>query len=254
VTAWGHPTGTGMPAIDYLLSDPLLLPTEVRHLFAEQVCDLPCAIIIEPPPAALRCKEPPVASSGYVTYGVFSRVSRFSNAAISVWSRILRSDATARLLIKDHLINDPSVQSRLLQNFAANGIAPDRIDLMGSTSREEHLAAYQRIDICLDPLPHGGGVSVWEPLHMGVPIVTALGNGMASRVGGAILSAIGMTDWIANDKDQYVNIALRSNPDRLRTIRHELPDLIDRRCGPAAYTRSVEAAYRTMWQTYCGAG
>ena len=31
-----------------------------------------------------------------------------------------------------------------------------------------------------------------------------------------------------------------------------LPDLIARRCGPAEYTRAVEAAYRTMWQKYCG--
>jgi predicted O-linked N-acetylglucosamine transferase (SPINDLY family) len=122
---------------------------------------------------------------------------------------------------------------------------------MGSTSREEHLAVYQRIDICLDPFPHGGGVSSWEALHMGVPVVTKLGNGLANRAGGAILSAIGMTDWIATDDDQYVEIALRSTPDRLRTIRHVLPDLIDRRCSPAAYTREVETAYRTMWETYC---
>ncbi len=252
VTAWGHATGTGLPTIDYLFSDPVYVPAEVRHLVTEQICDLPCLIVIEPPRAELRCNEPPVTSNGHVTYGVFSRVSRFSDAAIGVWARILQSDVTARLLIKDHLINDASIQSRLMKNFAAHAIAPDRICLMGATSREDHLAAYQRIDICLDPIPHGGGVSTWEPLHMGVPIVTKLGNGMASRAGGAILSAIGMTDWIATDDDQYVDIALRSNPDRLRTIRHELPDLIDRRCSPAAYTRAVEAAYRTMWRKYCG--
>jgi hypothetical protein len=44
---------------------------------------------------------------------------------------------------------------------------------------------------------------------------------------------------------------LRSTPDRLTTIRHELPDLIAARCGPSIYTQAVEAAYRTMWQTYC---
>jgi predicted O-linked N-acetylglucosamine transferase (SPINDLY family) len=87
---------------------------------------------------------------------------------------------------------------------------------------------------------------------MGVPVVTKLGNGMASRASGAILSAIGMTDWIAADDDQYVEIALRSSPDRLRTIRQELPDLIDRRCSPAAYTQAVEAAYRRMWEKCCG--
>ncbi len=253
VTAWGHVTGTGLPTIDYLFSDPVLLPAEVRHLVTEQAWDLPSAIIIEPPRAELRAKEAPVLSNGYVTYGAFSRVSRFSDAAIDVWARILRSDTTARLLMKDHLISDASIQSRLLNNFAARGIAPERISFMGSTSHDEHLAAYGHIDICLDPIPHGGGVSTWEALHMGVPVVTRLGNGMAARLGGGILSGIGMPDWIAADDDQYVEIALRSSSDRLNSIRRELPDLIARRCSPAAYTRHVEAAYRKMWQKYCGA-
>jgi len=252
VTAWGHPTGTGLPAIDYLLSDPVLLPAQVRHLLAEQVRDLPCAIIIEPPRAELRCTEPPVIANGHVTYGIFSRVSRFSDAAIALWARILRADVKARLLIKDHLINDVTIQQRLLQSFAREGITADRISLMGSTSREDHLAAYRHVDICLDPVPHGGGVSVWEPLHMGVPIVTWLGNGIASRAGGAILSAIGLPDWIAGDEDQYVDIALRSAPERLSRLRHDLPGMIEQRCSPSAYTRAVETAYRTMWQGYVG--
>jgi len=252
VSAWGHANGTGLPTIDYLFADPVMIPSEVRHLFAEQIYDLPCAIIIEPPPAGLRCPEPPVTSNGYLTYGVFTRASRISDAVIAVWARILRSDVTSRLLIKDYLIDDVAIRTRLLENFAAHGIASDQICLMGSTSREEHLAAYGRIDICLDPFPHGGGVSTWETLHMGVPVVTMLGNGTSKRLGGAILSAIGMTDWIATDDDQYVEIALRSTPDRLKSLRRELPDLIDRRCGPVAYTRAVEEAYRTMWEKYCG--
>jgi predicted O-linked N-acetylglucosamine transferase (SPINDLY family) len=252
VSAWGHANGTGLPTIDYLFSDPVSISSEVRHLFAEQIYDLPCAIIIEPPPAALRCPEPPVTSNGYLTYGVFTRASRISDAVIAVWARILHSDVTSRLLIKDFLVDDVAIRTRLLENFAAHGIASDRICLIGSTSREEHLAAYRRIDICLDPFPHGGGVSTWETLHMGVPVVTRLGNGTSKRLGGAILSAIGMTDWVATSDDQYVEIALRSTPDRLRALRRELPDLIDRRCGPAAYTGAVEEAYRTMWEKYCG--
>jgi predicted O-linked N-acetylglucosamine transferase (SPINDLY family) len=252
VTAWGHATGTGMPTIDYLFSDPVSVPPEVRHLFAEQIYDLPCAITIEPPPAELRSAEPPVISNGYVTYGVFNRVSKFSNAVFGVWARILRSDLTSRLLIKDGALNEASIQEMLLQKFAAHDIAPDRICLMGSTSREEHLATYRRVDICLDPFPQGGGVSSWEALHMGVPIVAKLGDAFPKRLASAILSAIGMSDWVAVDDDQYADIALRSSADRLRAIRHALPNLIDQRCGPAAYTRAVEQAYRSMWEKRCG--
>jgi hypothetical protein len=44
---------------------------------------------------------------------------------------------------------------------------------------------------------------------------------------------------------------LRSNPDRLKAIRHALPDLIEHRCSPAAYARAVEEAYRAMWNERC---
>jgi predicted O-linked N-acetylglucosamine transferase (SPINDLY family) len=252
VTAWGHATGTGLPTIDFLFSDPVSIPAEVRHLYAEQVYDLPCALVIEPPPAELRCKEPPVTSNGYLTYGVFNRIGKISSAAISVWARIMRSDGTARLLIKHHLIDDDSIRNKLQDKFAAEGITLDRLSLLGSTSREQHLAAYGLVDICLDTFPNGGGVSTWEALYMGVPVVAKLGNGMANRVAGAILSAIGMSDWVAADDDQYMELALRQTPERLRTIRHELHDLIQRSCGPAAYTRAVEEAYRTMWEKVCG--
>jgi predicted O-linked N-acetylglucosamine transferase (SPINDLY family) len=87
---------------------------------------------------------------------------------------------------------------------------------------------------------------------MGVPVVAKLGNGVTSRLGGAILSSVGLSDWVAADDDGYVDIALRSTADRLGTIRSELPSLIEQRCGAVAYTRAVEEAYRTMWQKYCG--
>jgi predicted O-linked N-acetylglucosamine transferase (SPINDLY family) len=248
VTAWGHSTGTGLPTIDYVFSDPVAIPAEARHLFAEQIYDLPCLMIVEPPPAELRCAEPPMASNGYVTYGVLNRVSKISDDVIKVWARILQSDVTSRLLIKDKSLDEASIQRLLLERFAGHGIAPERILFEGSTSRESHLAAHQRVDICLDPFPQGGGVTTWEALYMGVPVVAKLGNGMTSRVAGAILSSVGMSDWVAADDNEYVEIALRSSPDRLRTIRGELPGLIERRCSPAEYTRAVEAAYRTMWQ------
>jgi predicted O-linked N-acetylglucosamine transferase (SPINDLY family) len=123
---------------------------------------------------------------------------------------------------------------------------------MGSTSRDEHLAAYRLVDIGLDPFPHGGGVSTWESLYMGVPVVTKLGHSLSTRIGGAIMSAIDMTDWIARDDEEYVDIALRSSADRLRAVREKLPELIAARCSPAAYTRAAEAAYRGMWERYCG--
>jgi predicted O-linked N-acetylglucosamine transferase (SPINDLY family) len=143
----------------------------------------------------------------------------------------------------------------LRERFARHGIAADRIDFLGSTTREGHLIAYSNVDICLDPFPQNGGVSTWEPLHMGVPVVAKLGNTVPSRLGGAILSSVGLTEWVAASADEYVAIALRyaSRPDDLNKLRHELPARISTSAAgnAARYTKAVEDAYTTMWQDYC---
>ena len=251
VTAWGHATGTGLPTIDYLFSDPVVILAEERSLYAEQIYDLPCLVIVEPPPAGLRSPQPPVDANGYVTYGVFNRTSKITHESVAVWARILGAAPTSRLLIKDREIDDPAIRTMLLEKFALHGIGAERISLMGSTSRDQHLAAFSQADIALDPFPHGGGVSTWEAVHMGVPVVSKLGGGLTSRLAGSIMSAIGLSDWVAADDDQYVDIALRATADKLGMVRRELPDLIDRSCSPASYTRAVEQAYRAMWQKCC---
>jgi predicted O-linked N-acetylglucosamine transferase (SPINDLY family) len=250
VTAWGHGTGTGLPTIDYLFSDPVAIPNAVRHLFAEEIYDLPCLVIIETPPKELRSPEPPVLSNGHMTYGVFNRINKISDDAVRVWARILHLDADARLLIKHQAVDDASIRLMLREGFVRHGVSADRIDLLGSTPRAGHLAAYRQVDVCLDTFPQTGGVSTWEALHMGVPVVAKLGDGVSNRLSGAILSSIGMTEWVAADDDGYAAIAMKyaSMPDRLRTIRQELPGRIamSSGCDPAAYTKAVEDAYRSM--------
>lgn len=86
---------------------------------------------------------------------------------------------------------------------------------------------------------------------MGVPVVAKLGQTVASRCGGAIVSAAGLSDWVADDDARYVEIARSVTTERLKELRHALPDMIAERCGPAVYTRAVEEAYRTMWGRHC---
>jgi predicted O-linked N-acetylglucosamine transferase (SPINDLY family) len=251
VTAWGHASGTGIPTIDYLFSDPIAIPNEVRHLYAERVYDLPCLIIVEPPSGDLRSPVPPVMQNGFLTYGVFNRISKLSDAAVALWSQLLACKPDSRLVIKDHLLSDSEACRLLLDGFVRNGADVGRISLVGSTTREAHLAAFSDVDVCLDPFPHGGGVSTWEALHMGVPVVAKLGQGVANRMAGSTLSAIGLADWVAQDDAQYLEIASRPTKEQLQALRQDLPTLIDRRCGPRSYTKAIEDAYRYMWTQYC---
>ena len=255
VTAWGNATGTGMPTMDYLFSDPVTCPPEVRHLFAEKIFDLPCAITIEQLLGETPPSDPPVLSNGHITFGAFNRSTKITGEVVALWARILHAVPQSRLLLKHYGFDQPAVRTTTLEKFTSHGVAADRIAFLGATSRADHLAAFKNVDIALDPFPQNGGISTFETLQMGVPTVTMLGKTIPSRIAGAILTAVGLGGWVAEDADGYLAIATKfaAMPEHLGALRRELPVRLS--SCPATnnvlYTKAVETAYRTMWQDYC---
>jgi predicted O-linked N-acetylglucosamine transferase (SPINDLY family) len=125
------------------------------------------------------------------------------------------------------------------------------------SERAEHLRAFANVDISLDPFPQNGGVSTWESLYAGVPVVAKLGHGASSRAGGSIVAAAGLDDWVAEDDEGYAAIACKfaTQPAYLAKLRAELPARIA--ASPAGnvetYTRRVEEGYRRFWRDHCAA-
>jgi tetratricopeptide (TPR) repeat protein len=256
VTAWGSVTGTGLQTMDYLFADPVTIPKEVRHLFAERVYDLPSLITIDPI-TDVKPSAPPVLRNGFITFGVFNRIDKISEEALAVWSKLLCTVARSKIVIKHGALNDAFVRDNLVGRFVALGVTQDRIICMGSSERGDHLRAFEDIDISLDPFPQNGGISTWESLYMGVPVVAKLGKVASSRSAGAILKGVGLDDSVADDEDGYVALAQKyaSMPSHLAKLRAELPAKIGSSpAGNAAiYTQRVEAGYRQFWRDYCGA-
>jgi predicted O-linked N-acetylglucosamine transferase (SPINDLY family) len=161
----------------------------------------------------------------------------------------------SRLVIKHAAIDDPLLRDGLIARCVAHGIAEDRLRCLGNSTRPEHLAVFAEIDMSLDPFPQNGGTSTWESLQMGVPVVTKLGKTASGRIGGAIVRAAGLGDWVADDDDGYVAIARKfaSNPDALAAIRAGLPAMVaNSEAGNCErYTRLVEEGYRRFWRDYC---
>ncbi|MBR0835093.1 tetratricopeptide repeat protein [Bradyrhizobium manausense] len=254
VTAFGHASGTGLQTMDYVLADPVFIPESARHLLAEKVYDLPCLNTLDPildvPPSEL-----PMLRNGRVTFGVFNRINKISDEAIRVWSKLMREVAGSRIILKHTLLDDPLVRERLLARFVAHGIGEADITCLGMTPRHEHLRAFAQVDISLDPFPQNGGISTWESLYAGVPVIAKLGNASSSRAGASIVAAVGLKDWVAEDDDGYAAIACKfaAQPNYLAKLRAELPAQIA--TSPAGnvaiYAGRVEAGYRQFWRDYC---
>jgi len=257
ITGWGEPTGTGLPTMDYLLADPALVPLENRALLAEEVVDLPGFLGYWTPESLPEPGPLPALASGQVTFGSFNRMAKISDTVLRCWAAILRALPSARLVLKTPGFDESSQQARVRAVLSAEGIAPERLMLLGMSDRMAHFAAYQLVDIALDPFPHGGGMTTLDALWMGVPVVTTPGSTISSRLAAASLTALGLTDFIAPERAAYVALAVvkAGNLGALARLRQELRGRLARSAigDPVRYVGAVESAYRTMWRRWCAA-
>jgi protein O-GlcNAc transferase len=257
ITAWGEPTGTGLKTMDYLFADPVLIPPAERGFFAEQIIDLPGALGWWTPELLPAPGPLPARANGFVTFGSFNRRAKITPSVLRAWSAILRALPDARLVLKNKQFGDPAEQGELRVAFAAAGLPPERVTLLGQTGRAEHFTAYRQLDIALDPFPHGGGMTTLDALAMGVPVITRPGRTIPSRLAASCLTAVGLRQFIAADADTYVATAVATarDLDALENKRAELPGrLAHSAIGDAhQYAAAVESAYRAVWRRYCAA-
>ncbi len=255
VQGWGYPLGSGLPTMDYLLSDPVLIPADDRHLFVETIHDLPGFMPFAPPVDGPALGPPPALANGYVTFGSMNRPAKINRRVLRAWAGILERVPDARLLAKDAAFDNEDTRRWLRDSLVALGVAAERIELRGKTTRREHLAAYRAIDIALDPFPQAGGITTFESLWMGVPVVTLCDARPQGRVGASILSTLGMAAEITCDEDEYIARAVGWAGDTARLVRARtgLRERLRRSvlCDHAAYGAAVESAYRMFWRRWC---
>ncbi len=247
---------TGVPAMDYVIGDDVVLPQGDDGLFTEAAVRLPAPYLCWSPPREDVAIAPvPGLASGAVTFGCFNNRAKITNEVVAVWAKILLRVPNANLFLKSWSLADESNREGLIQAFAAHGVAGDRLIFEGLTPRAEGLAAYSRVDIALDPFPFGGCTTTADTLWMGVPVVTVAGSRWSGRMSQTILNAVGLEDWVAPDLDAYVEMAVRAARDlaALAPLRSGLRARVAASpfCDGPAFTANLEAAYRQMWRDWC---
>ena len=149
-------------------------------------------------------------------------------------------------------------ERKIREIMAAEGVDPLRVEAINRLKHLEYLELHHAIDIALDSFPFNGHTTVCDALWMGVPSIMLEGRTYASRFGTCTLVNVGLSELIAHDPDEYVEIAVRLAGDRKRlaelrrSLRRRLREspLVD----AAGFTRKLEAAYRQMWQARCTPG
>ncbi len=251
----GYFATTGLPMMDYILSDPYLTPSEKNDAFVERIWPLPeTRWCFTPPDIQIDVQDLPAERNKFLTFGCFNNFSKLNEQVFELWSKVLHAIPDSRLLLKSKQLAEGGVCSEIMQQFYSRGIASDRIMLEKSESRDKYFAAYNKIDIALDPFPFTGGTTSVEGLWMGVPVITMAGDSLVSRQGVSILENVGLADWIAKDKDDYVNKAVlfSSDLEKLAKLRAALrsKSLSSPLFNAQRFAKNFEGALWQMWKNF----
>jgi protein O-GlcNAc transferase len=254
----GYAATTGLPTVDWRITDARADPPGQEQFHVERLMRLPDSFLcyrfygaVVPP-----LTPPPVLARGNITFGSFNNPLKLSPPAIAAWARILDAVPAARLVLKSLLFVEPSRRTYFLERFAAHGIAADRLELREpQPDMTDHLNSYAEIDIALDPFPYNGTTTTCEAMWMGVPMISLIGDRHAGRVGFDLLSQVGLAELAAPDIDRYVAkaVSLASDAPRLIQLRQELRERmrLSTLCDAPRFARAFEVGLRAMWRQWC---
>lgn len=251
----GYVGTTGLPAMDYLISDSRQSPDGADGWCIEGIVRMPDSYVPWTPPEDAPPVSPlPLSNRGYATFGSFNALPKLNAEVVALWARVLAAVPESRLLLRTPGFEDAGTESRVRAMFERAGVDPARLDLLRGAPHRAFLAGYAGVDVALDPFPYSGGLTTLEALWMGVPVVTLGGDRFCARHSVTHLASAGLPDLVAEDADAYVAkaAALVSDPSGLARLRGGLRDRLAK--SPALdgvrFTRALEAAYGVMWQRF----
>ena len=248
----GFPGTLGAPYMDYIIADRTVIPDSERQFYTEQVVTLPHSYQVNDSrrapgavaPSRIECGLP---QSGFV-FCSFNQSYKLMPAMFAIWMRILRRvDGSVLWLLE----SNGEVAQNLRREAAGHGVAGERLVFAPMIMPEKHLARQALADLFLDTLPCNAHTTASDALWAGLPLLTCRGGAFPGRVAASLLQAIGLSELVTENLEEYEALAIRlaGDPQALQAIRTKI--LSNRSVTPLfdtdRFARAIEAAYGRMW-------
>jgi predicted O-linked N-acetylglucosamine transferase (SPINDLY family) len=243
----GYPGTMALDAIDYLIADAVTVPREHERHYSEKIIRLPGTLF--PATAAREISSRPMSRAeaglpeGVVVFCCFNNAYKITPDVFDVWMRLLKAEEGSVLWLSTR---GAKAQVNLAAEAERRGVDPRRLIFAPFSSLPEHLARHRLADIFLDTFHYGAHSTAVDALAAGLPVLTRLGDTLASRVAASLLTSLGLTELILPDAAAYESKALElvRAPSVLGDLRARLTAGVAEAFDPVKFTRSLETAYR----------
>jgi len=248
---------SGIPAVDYFIADPYVLPESAQEYYTEKIWRLPQTYIavdgFEVGVPTLRREHLDIPTDA-VIYLTAQRGYKYNPDTVRLQMQIIKAIPNSYFIVKG-LTDQEALQKFFIETATSEGVDADRLRFLSLVASEaEHRANLGIADIVLDTYPYNGATTTMETLWMGVPIVTRVGQQFSSRNTYTMMMNAGVTEGIAWTDDEYVEWGIRLGKDA--ALRQEISWKLrqSRQTAPLwngkQFTREMEKAYEEMWQKY----
>jgi protein O-GlcNAc transferase len=241
VSYMGFPGSTGAPYLDYIVCDPIVVPTEFRQFYTERMIWMPhcyfvnshkeCVPILS---ANERLKERQKYgfSKDAFVFCCHSRADKIDPAIFATWMNALVAlhDETVVLW----LLQSGRDMETNLRHIAEEqyGLSPHRLIFCDIVPRNEHLRRLGCADVFLDTPAYNAHTLGCDALWAGVPMISLLRpllfpcqsddddayfvstEKLSSRVGASLLTAAGLDEWIVPDLPSYQAMMVKAATQR----------------------------------------
>ena len=222
MTSWGHPETSGLPTIDYYLSSELMEAETAQDCYSETLVRLP-NLSIYYTPLEITPKPTTKAELGLKETETFfwccQSLYKYLPQHDDVFPAIAKQVKHCKFGFIKHL-GDHSEQvttiftQRLDKAFSQQGLNYQDYCLFLPRLKTDEFAGVTAIaDVFLDSIGWSGCNSSLEAIAQNLPIVTLAGGLMRGRHTAAILKMLGLTELIAENKQQYIQLAVRLGTD-----------------------------------------
>ncbi|SHK70195.1 Predicted O-linked N-acetylglucosamine transferase, SPINDLY family [Selenomonas ruminantium] len=247
----GYFDTTGLPAVDYYLTDAWCDPPGNERFFTETLLRLPRShFCFTPSESVLRCQKKWQLHTP-VVFGSFSNFLKLNDAILTVWRQILERVPKSRLLLKN-VRRDKKELKIMKRRLQALGFPLNRVELRPAS--QYYLDEYQDMDIALDPFPYPGGGTTCEAIYMGVPVISMYGSRHGSRFGYSLLKNMGLEELTVPTPDKYVEtaVALAGSQDLLQGLHENLRKMMQ--FSPIMdvknYLGDIQAGYEKIYHEW----
>ncbi|MCO6186748.1 hypothetical protein [Rhizobium sp. L1K21] len=236
---------------DYILGDRIVTPDAFKDVYPEKLCRLPDSYQCnnstwrQTPKAASRADHG-LPQEAFI-FASFNQAIKITRRTVELWSQILNRTPGSLIWL---MAGGDLRRANLTAEFSRHGVAPERIIFTNSVSFADHNNRIPLADLALDTFPCNGHTTTSDMLWAGLPVVTSLGTGFASRVSASLLNAVGLSELVTDSDEDFVALAtaLADDAPRLKALRDHLS--LNRMRLPLfdtpRFTRNLERAYEMM--------